>query len=523
MPKKKKTGKSAKRTTKKSGRSTARTRESSSRRGESGSAPPKVRVRMYRHGLGDCFLLTFYHDNPSRVRHVLIDFGSLGATTTKVNAKEVAEDIVAEAKGRLSLLVVTHEHSDHVAGFLRQEKLFKDKDKLTVERVWQAWTERPDDDLAQKLQKYKHDLGVTLASVVRSPGAADIVPEVSDLIGFFGDDHVLGASKFAKTVNEAMELVRVGFGVEACYLEPKPRPIEPDWLPGFRFYVLGPSRDEARLSEMGDHASEELYHVAVAGYPAGAPLKQVAACDAEEERFRREMIEGEMPFDRRFRCRPPYGPRHYPDYFAKEHEWRSIDSEYLQLGSNLALQLDSITNNTSLALAIERITDGKVLLFPGDAQQGSWLSWHDHVWTVNGEDGDPRVVSVEDLLANTVFYKVGHHGSHNATARGKGLELMTRKDELTAFIPVDRKVALKRHPKGSWKMPATALYRRLLEQCNGRVLRSDLGWAAEASSDTERAFEGLATAKEWRDWKRAQKAAKHVDTRDRLFFDFLLE
>ena len=45
----------------------------------------------------------------------------------------------------------------------------------------------------------------------------------------------------------------------------------------------------------------------------------------------------------------------------------------------LALQLDSDTNNTSLVLAIELIASGRVLLFPGDAQVGNWLSWHEGI------------------------------------------------------------------------------------------------------------------------------------------------
>ena len=53
-----------------------------------------------------------------------------------------------------------------------------------------------------------------------------------------------------------------------------------------------------------------------------------------------------------------------------------MDGEWLDIATDLALQLDSATNNTSLVLAIERIADGKVLLFPGDAQQGNWRSWH---------------------------------------------------------------------------------------------------------------------------------------------------
>ena len=46
-----------------------------------------------------------------------------------------------------------------------------------------------------------------------------------------------------------------------------------------------------------------------------------------------------------------------------------------------------------------------------------------------------------DLLACTIFYKVGHHGSHNATLKAKGLEMM--KSLKTAAIPVDQVVAKK--------------------------------------------------------------------------------
>ena len=70
-------------------------------------------------------------------------------------------------------------------------------------------------------------------------------------------------------------------------------------------------------------------------------------------------------------------------------------------------------------------------------------------------------MTAADLLARTVFYKVGHHASHNATVNEKGLELMARED-LVAAIPVDRAVALRKHPK--WMMPADALYARLIEK-----------------------------------------------------------
>jgi hypothetical protein len=168
-----------------------------------------------------------------------------------------------------------------------------------------------------------------------------------------------------------------------------------------------------------------------------------------------------------------------------------------------------------------------VLLFPGDAQEGNWLSWHDPSikWQVAQPDGATATVVAQDLLARTVFYKVGHHSSHNATAKGKGLELMTKQSELTAFIPVDRQVALGRSPAGTWKMPARQLYRGLMDKCQGRVVRSDIGWAAaikEGTTGTEQEFIALGTDADWTGWTKSQQAATHVQFAD-THIDFLLE
>jgi hypothetical protein len=67
-----------------------------------------------------------------------------------------------------------------------------------------------------------------------------------------------------------------------------------------------------------------------------------------------------------------------------------------------------------------------------------------------------------------VFYKVGHHGSHNATLRAQGLELMTSPD-LVAMIPVNEEQAKKKE----WAMPFAPLLQRLEEKTRGRILRMD--------------------------------------------------
>jgi hypothetical protein len=140
-------------------------------------------------------------------------------------------------------------------------------------------------------------------------------------------------------------------------------------------------------------------------------------------------------------------------------EWRRIDSDWLESAGSLALYLDGDINNTSLVLAIELGEGGKVLLFPGDAQYGNWLSW-------------AKTKRGSELLTRTVFYKVGHHGSHNATLKEGGLSLMGTAqgfENLVAMIPVDTEKA-KTKGKGGWKMPEDELLEMLIHQTHGRLI-----------------------------------------------------
>jgi hypothetical protein len=79
---------------------------------------------------------------------------------------------------------------------------------------------------------------------------------------------------------------------------------------------------------------------------------------------------------------------------------------------------------------------------------------------------------------------VGHHASHNATLRAKGLELMESPD-LVAMIPVDHDMAVKKRWPG---MPFPPLLERLEEKARGRVIRIDEGVPKEAKG---------ASAAEW--------------------------
>ena len=490
---------------------------------------PAVRVRMYRQGLGDCFLVTFNAGGDES--HMLIDCGTLGASTTGVTMANVVKDIRSTTGDHLNALVATHEHKDHVSGFGTQKAAFE---AIDVDQVWLAWTENPQDRRAQKIAKDKRDLAAALVRTTQalteataSAASKAVGLAVRDVLGFGGD--VEAGVAFAETINDAMAFVRTDLAPRTRYFKPGDGPVTEEWLKGFRIYVLGPPLSENALNETGSHGSPDLYGLA-GSLGAGAALRAsgrsaadyLAGADAGD----RAAFQNSQPFDPRFRLeRDSSRAREtFPDYFAPSVSWRSVDDDWMHMASDLALQLDGSTNNTSLALAIERIGDGRVLVFPADAQQGNWLSWRSMAWTVTDE-GRTRAVSAADLLARAVFYKVGHHGSHNGTVNTHGLELMQAEGELTAFIPVDRAVALNRNPKGSWRMPAVALYRALLEKCQGRVVRSDIGWAddatAAANTKVERELVGVAPKARWTTWRRAQRDDSRVTITD-LFVDYLL-
>ena len=154
----------------------------------------------------------------------------------------------------------------------------------------------------------------------------------------------------------------------------------------------------------------------------------------------------------------------------RSEDWRRIDSAWFNDAARLALQLDSATNNTSLVLAFEIIATGQVFLFVGDAQIGNWESWDKLLWDIPENPAAQRQVATKDLLARTVFYKVGHHGSINATRKLGGLELMTS-PQLVAAISTDAKFSKERE---GWDMPALNVEKAVLEKTRGRLLRSDL-------------------------------------------------
>jgi hypothetical protein len=441
--------------------------------------PGGVRVRMYCQGLGDCFLLTFRPGQTAKLFHLLIDCGLIiGTPDADARIQEVAASIVNETGGTIDLLVGTHEHWDHISGFIQATNVFAND--LKIKQTWLAWTEDPDDKLAKKLRdereakKQKLALALDHFQKLAAANGTERSPmhlRLTGLAGFFGIDLAAAAAaqEGIDKTGQAMAFLRTK---NAKYLTPGKKPPALAGLPGVEFFVLGPPTDEKLLKkDLPTKKGRETYE------EHGQALVGLDVPDDSADRQIGQPFEDRYGMPLAAALADPYFAQMY-DNQMDEHPaaWRRIDDVGLFAATDLALKLDADTNNTSLVLGIQ-LKDGRVLLFPGDAQVGNWESWHEQPL----HDGR----QAQELLASTVLYKVGHHGSHNATLAKLGLEMMTS-PELTALLPVDEDVA---HNKKGWtRMPFLPLLAELKKRCGGRILRADYD-AAHPATDPEAGFQ----------------------------------
>ena len=438
----------------------------------------RVKVRMYRQGLGDCFLITIPRKKGGPF-YAVIDCGViLGTADASTMMREVVEHIITTTGGRIDLLAATHEHWDHISGFGQVKDLWTDKTRLKVDQVWLSWAEDSKDPLARKLRNERQAMRLALqaaAARMRAAGNSEPAEDVTNLLSFFAA---------AGTTSDALEVVK-SLSKDLRFCTPSDKPVK---IPGtdVRVYVLGPPPDEKFIKKYNPSKKEpETYHLdAMNQYVASLTLTDSDPDTPFDEQFHIPMpVAQQMPFFQQYywgeaedlpdKSLPDKGQAR-TDPTERSQSWRRIDANWLDSSSSLALQLDSATNNTCLVLAFE-LANGDVLLFAADAQVGNWLSWQDLKWKVDGKE-----VTGPDLLERTIFYKVGHHGSHNATLRELGLEKMSALK--LAFVPVDRKMAIKKR----WNnMPLSELMKRLGEKTKECVVRIDADAPAKLKKSME--------------------------------------
>ena len=427
-------------------------------------APTNADIRMYRlNELGDCFLTTF--TSGTSTSRLLIDCGSFRNTGQSINRiKEIVASIAEDTGDKpLDVVVGTHQHNDHLSGFVHCEDEFK---QIGINQVWLSWLDDPSDPMARRLGKQHNSLVSQLVAardqIARSPIRTQGVRSyeiLNDTLGFYGAP--AGAAPAIPA--QGIEILKTIGKSSPLFLRPG-QTLEMPGLPPatVRVHVLGPPRSD--LLKRTDPRPGESYDPSLAAASVQA-TKFLDAINLRAGIVSRE--EQQYPFSEGTKKQADHPSRALRQmmrrYRNNEESWRKIDTDWLNPAGSLALYLDSLTNNSSLALAIELVESGKVLLFAADAQIGNWLSWQTIVWEDAG-------ISTDDLLARTVVYKVGHHASRNATLVS-ALETMNSPD-LVALIPVN-KLDPNITKVNGWKMPANHLFKRLTEKTQNRVLQMD--------------------------------------------------
>lgn len=321
------------------------------------AGPAAIRIRMYRIGFGDCFLLTF--PGPTRDHHVLVDCGVHPRGNIRT-MEAVVDDLLEVTGSHIDIVIATHAHQDHIAGFGSCAARFS---RCSAGEVWLPWSEDPSNERASAMRGRRQETVSRLTQHFAALGGSQFGAVEAALQNLAGND-------------VALRTLRTGFrGARVRYLVKGEDQQDAAGVPGLLVRVLGPGTDEAFLRQMDPPAKQRYLRAA----PGGT-----------------EVVGGVHPFAK---CWIPSSDRG-PHLSRRDRKLLSDIASDPTAG--LAFTLDQAVNNTSLVTLFE--FRGRSLLFPGDAQYGNWRNWID----APGADA---------LLSQVDFYKVSHHGSVNATPK----------------------------------------------------------------------------------------------------------
>jgi L-ascorbate metabolism protein UlaG (beta-lactamase superfamily) len=388
--------------------------------------PTSVTIRSYQVGFGDCFLLQFHYDGDD-VRNVLIDFGTTGlpkslAATPSQHMPRVAaliaahcgRDLAKGSKGKLHAVVATHRHQDHISGFAIDGSnggSGKTIRELEPDVVVQPWTEDPNaaelathasatiQKAAERVVGFQRGLsamhGAAAAAVafaeaeLAKGGAAALSARTLAKLQFVGEDNV-------KNLSAVRNLIDMGRrkGATAVYASyGSPSGLE-DVLPGVKVTVLGPPTLEQTdgIKTMRARDKNEFWQL-LSGPPKVMPALLLAHGLATGATTRGDKAIAGSPS-------LPSNARWFARRLAALRGAQILE---------IVTSLDEEMNNTSVILLFE--FGGRKLLFPGDAQLENWRYALEEVGA--GKEAERNVTRLSDID----LYKVGHHGSLNATPK----------------------------------------------------------------------------------------------------------
>jgi beta-lactamase superfamily II metal-dependent hydrolase len=356
---------------------------SSPRPPASGQGVKGLRVRMFRVGFGDFFLLTVPTGNGPR--HILIDCG--------VHAKDLGtiRDAVAamaeECQSKLALIIMTHRHADHISGFGTCSDVFR---QITVDRVWMPWFEDPTNETAKNFQASLTALASRLSSRFAALGGP-----ASQQLAAMADNITGGMSAAGGSANQkALDVLHNGFKntpQHDFYKAGDPPTLPPDLVDaGLSARILGPPSDPELIKQMTYKNQQYL----------------TDTVESDEGPIR--------PFPNTFKVNPSA----YPPEAFRHHGVNKIKKMISSVQPNVlaaqAAAADNTLNNQSLVVLFSFA--GKNLLFAGDAQWGNWENFL--YGGAFGTPGHTEMTKDAQAILNSIdFYKVGHHGSANATPK----------------------------------------------------------------------------------------------------------
>jgi hypothetical protein len=386
---------------------------------------------MYRVGFGDCFLLSFEYpavlQDGRAVRHVLVDFGSTSLARGQRSLVPVAKQINAHTNGgELDVVVVSHRHRDHLSAFAVPEIANMLAKRGYPKLVVRSWTENP---RARSTSKGGTAVAASNASAAVGSKSADFLATLdaaekfSEVLARKTDGAsgrslaagvhrmALGQLKNAPAVTQLRTWSRRGRG---AYLHYGMRSGIEKVIPGIKVHVLGPPTvdqhaDVARQRSRDPDEFWMLYRQLAAGLSpadfgidadADEPLGGPGDSTSDES--------AAMPADSAAEEAPKVSENIGDPGPVR---WLADQLSRQRVNSMLRIVriLDDVLNNTSLILLFE-VPGARPLklLFPGDAQIENW----EYALKVVKE----RKANL-DLLRDVDLYKVGHHGSRNATPR----------------------------------------------------------------------------------------------------------
>ena len=204
----------------------------------------KIRIRMYRVGFGDCFLISFLgqEGKDSENYHILVDCGvhSMG-NIGKID--QIVDDIITTAGKKIAVVIATQAHQDHISGFSEKFKDFE------IGEVWVPWTWDPSDPQAIQLQKKQIAL---IEQLNHSSKAIEDVSALSALSNLTNNETAISLLKSGFGVNAKVRYLKAGDTLPADNKANDSLPI-----PGLSVSILGPPTSEDFLAKMdpppGDH------------------------------------------------------------------------------------------------------------------------------------------------------------------------------------------------------------------------------------------------------------------------------